>query len=341
MIRTGSMREFFHRQLSDEIARVFNPLAPFNTNCGVLTFSEVSQAWTVIFALSVVAECWIQARRRFEQAEDNARLVPVVNRDFLRAQIRQFLKVDDPRAECLVAQFSCRLEGSKEFDLYLKPLMELTNGMTVIPVSFVQLSRFERNIFTIAERAGAADLSPRGFNPREALASRFRDDGFGVKTNVPVVLDGQTITDADILIAKDRFLFVGQVKVVIDPDGAYEHWKVKQTLLNGADQLVKTVHAINSNFGLFLSEMDIRLSDAALQPFLLTNALGFTGTQINGFPVVDFKYLDWLLGGAMLSIARERNLRKIRPLQARSQLVLSLRYLLQAHITVPSSTDPS
>jgi hypothetical protein len=148
-------------------------------------------------------------------------------------------------------------------------------------------------LFTIAIREGRVDFSPKGLKPLQDLGGLLTEAGYQVVLNFPLRSSGGLITDVDIAAAKEGYLFVGQTKVLIHPDSAYDEWKVLENLKRAAQQLTKSIDHIQP------LRDHLGFSDGSLQvvPFLLTNVWHYTGSTVNGFKVVDFSYLSNILTG--------------------------------------------
>jgi hypothetical protein len=151
-------------------------------------------------------------------------------------------------------------------------------------------------LFTIAIREGRVDFSPKGLKPLQDLGGLLTEAGYQVVLNFPLRSSGGLITDVDIAAAKEGYLFVGQTKVLIHPDSAYDEWKVLENLKRAAQQLTKSIDHIQP------LRDHLGFSDGSLQvvPFLLTNVWHYTGSTVNGFKVVD-------LGGPTLPAAYAQN----------------------------------
>ncbi len=303
-------------KIREKINEIFDLGNKFKVNCGTLTFDEVLNTWIAIYALAVAGDCWNYELRKNSGLSDRSHLVPLLSAKFILQRIAKHNGSDDDRTNCLFDQFSCRLTSDRPFDLFLRPLLQLNSGKIALPLAFIKISRFDRNIFTIAERAKAADLSPRGFKPLARLAHSFRGAGFLAETNVPVFVKGKSVTDIDLVLLKGKFLFLAQVKVAIEPDGIYENWKLHQTLLHGAAQLYRTVESLETIKESLLQRILGRTTNLPdireVTPFLLTNSFSFTGTKIQKFPVVDFSYLEMLLRGGTIEFARGEQKRYVR-----------------------------
>ena len=117
-----------------------------------------------------------------------------------------------------------QVKGDKSpVDLFFKPLLISESGSEVILCSrFIETGRFERNIFSILVADGVQDQDEKGFRPIEELVKAFQGAGFIAAGDVRIYVNGKLVTDADVVAFKDGELFLGQAKVVIEPDTIYE-----------------------------------------------------------------------------------------------------------------------
>ena len=196
------------------------------------------------------------------------------------------------KGERLVSQFSLAPNRPNQ-DPFFRPLIELNSEQRLIAASFIETSRFSRNLFTIAIREGHINFSAKGLKPLKDLYREFENAGFNVVINCPIAVSGKTLTDIAIAATKDGFLFVGQTKVLIHPDTLYDDWKVLENLKRAAAQLKTTLQHVP----LRRDRFQLTEGEFLVVPFLLTNVWGLTGTTIEGFKVVDFSYLSNLLRG--------------------------------------------
>jgi hypothetical protein len=304
-------------KIKEKINEIFDLTSKFQVDCGTLSFEEVLNTWLVIYSIVLAGECWnYELRKDPGRLSDTSALVPLLNAEIIKEEIATRNGTDADRTNCLFAQFSCQLIAGRPFDLFLRPLLQLNSGKFALPIAFVKISRIERNIFTIAERVKAADLSPRGFRPLARVAQAFRSAGFLAETNVPVFVKGKNVTDIDLVLLKGEYLYLAQVKVAIEPDGVYENWKLHQTLLHGADQLGRTIESLDTIKESLLRRVvgkNVNLPNITdVIPFLLTNSWSFTGTKIQRFPVVDFSYLKMLLNGGTIEFVRGEQQRYVK-----------------------------
>jgi len=196
------------------------------------------------------------------------------------------------RAQGLVSQFVLD-PAKRNQDPFFRPLIKLNESDCLIACTFISTGRFARNLFTIAIREGRVDFSPKGLKPLKELARLFSHAGYTVALNFPVHDSCGLVTDIDIAAAKDGYLFVGQTKVLIHPDSAYDEWKVLENLKRAAQQLSESLNHLQS------LKIRLSLSDEVVNvvPFVLTNVWHYTGSAVGGFKVVDFSYLENLLTG--------------------------------------------
>src|SRR5205085_4858996 len=98
------------------------------------------------------------------------------------------------------------------------------------------------------------------------------------------------VTDVDIAFVGQHQLFIGQCKVILEPDSAYERWKGKKRLATAADQLdicMEEVSQIKQEFSKRSLGSKLR-DDLEVIPFILTNTLYYTGARIRNYTIIDF-----------------------------------------------------
>jgi hypothetical protein len=135
------------------------------------------------------------------------------------------------------------------------------------------------------------------------LEQCFKDAGFLALANFSVKVNHREITDIDLVAYKDGYLFLGQCKIVIEPDSMYDAWKAEQKLDFAATQLDACVAHLDDVRSELFNRLGLRgMKEAYVVPFILTNTRQFTERQFHGHPVVDVAYVRFLLGGARASI---------------------------------------
>jgi len=137
------------------------------------------------------------------------------------------------------------------------------------------------------------DQDAKGFRPIESLISYFESADFLAAGDVQITHNGEVVTDVDVIAYKEGKLFLGQAKVVIEPDTIYEVWKAEMRLEHAAEQLRKSisyqdelVKALTKKYPGALINVEEVFS------FILTNIRQVTEMTIDGFPVVDLPYVN-------------------------------------------------
>jgi hypothetical protein len=126
--------------------------------------------------------------------------------------------------------------------------------------------------------------------------------------NVKLRSEGRTITDVDLLVMRDEFLLVIQIKALIgygaDP---YEQWKGRNVVSAGARQANVAGHFLRDNAkwltGLFGASAASRISK--VQPLVVTNLNLFNGWLNDQVPVVSVSGLNDILAGAKVFYTRD------------------------------------
>lgn len=284
------VRQYYSMVLKRDVVNEIDLDLSLETRSGTFRVDDLLECWSLVAQLATCATVWF---RKFGKET-----VAVLKRSQLVSLFTTSLGCVGEQAERLVSQF-CLVPSESNQDPFFRPLIRLDAQDLLIATSFVETSRFSRNLFTISIREGNVDFSAKGLKPLKNLYQKFLDAGFMALLNFPVKLGNQQVTDVDIAAAKDGFLFVGQTKVLIRPDTQYDDWKVLDNLRKAASQLRKSlehVPTLRDRLGLVEGEF-------LVVPFLLTNIWDFTGATVGGFKVVDFNYLSMLLtGGEIWSV---------------------------------------
>ena len=261
-----------------------------------LTVTDITKCWAVLRSIATVATQW-QHKRSWEIVHREA--VASLRRSVIVSAIKEYLGCGSMKARALVRRF--QVKGDKSpVDLFFKPLLISESGSEVILCSrFIETGRFERNIFSILVADGVQDQDEKGFRPIEELVKAFQGAGFIAAGDVRIYVNGKLVTDADVVAFKDGELFLGQAKVVIEPDTIYEVWKAENRLKHAAAQL----RECETNQSRIVEELRKLNPGAAIEvvhatPFILTNTRQFTEMEIDGYPVVDLPYVEFILGGA-------------------------------------------
>jgi hypothetical protein len=243
---------------------------------------------------------------RRSRAEAFRTYAPIVKKDTLITLLSARLTISNQRADDLLRQFMIRDQNGGDWDLFYRPLVPLAGSDIGVASSFIGLSRFYRNVFSIAIRDTDTDLSARGFKPLSALREKFLSAGFRAGTNKAVCVGGREITDVDFFFLLDQVLFIAQVKVLLEPDSAYEKWKVMTKLTRASEQLQRTMDNLPGLVGDLLDELGVpheeRKHIGQPFPFILCNIEHTTGFRLKGFPVVHFGLLEMLVRGGRIGM---------------------------------------
>jgi hypothetical protein len=219
----------------------------------------------------------------------------IMERDELIGVMCRYLDVAPATAAALLLLVASPVRDDAMYDLFYRPVIVLADGRHVIAEAFVETARVERNIFAVAGRSGARELAVRGYRPLQALARSLRQEGFGAVLNVRLK---SPRPDIDLAICRDRYLFVGQAKVAIDPDTVHEYWSIKEKLTVAAGQLSDCIGDDAAMRKALVSAGLAGASEASeVVPFIVTNVWTYTGATLDGHPVVDISYIKMLLAG--------------------------------------------
>ena len=198
------------------------------------------------------------------------------------------------------------VSSTERVDLFLKPLLPVASGTLALATAYIETSRMNRNILTIAIREANLDQSRKGTIQVEEVCETFRSAKFAALSNYAVILEGVPKTDIDIAAYKDGILFLGQAKVVIHPDTAHEHRAVRNKLVSAARQMKRCLDHLDSYKADLLHRLGApSIRTRGIVAFVTTNVWDYTGVEVGGLPVVDFSYLSLLLTGGAISLVRE------------------------------------
>lgn len=273
--------------MRDEVEELIDLTFRLRTRAGVFRVEQLLDAWSFLYRIALCAHVW--------RAAYDKTTVPVLPASALCALMKQTLGIEDEATEMLLAQFSLT-PGERNQDPFFRPLIRLNARDLLVAGAFVETGRFSRNLFTIAIREGRVDFAAKGLKPLQSLAKEFSDAGYAVLINVPIRGPQGNVTDVDIAAAKDGYLFLGQTKVLINPDTPYDDWKVHENLSKAAQQLELSLH----NASYLASKLGLATGEYVVVPFLLTNVWDFTGATVCGFKVADFSYISMILRGGTI-----------------------------------------
>jgi hypothetical protein len=277
-------REEMERILRQDVGELIDLDFPIRTASGTFTADELLRFWALLFQIASCASVWRRICCR-----DGAPLLSIPKLASLAAVS---LGCGASRADSLISQFLFDA-GKRNQDPFFRPLIKLDDSRCLVACTFIETGRFARNLFTIAIREGRVDFSPKGLKPLQDLRELFADAGYRAILNFPVRDQEELAGDVDIAAARDGYLFLGQTKVLIHPDSAYDEWKVLENLKKAAQQLVRSMPHLK----LLADHLGVSLGTCRVVPFLLTNVWHYTGSTVDGFRVVDFSYLSNILTG--------------------------------------------
>ena len=277
-------RKEMTRILKHEVEELIDLDFSLRTPSGQFRADELLEFWALLFQVAECASVW---RTVCGQVG-----VPVLSRARLTSITTASMGCSPVRAQELLSQFILD-PAKRNQDPFFRPLIRLDDSACLVACTFIQTGRFARNLFTIAIREGRVDFSPKGLKPLKELSKLFSNAGYDVVLNFPIHDSHGPVTDIDIAAVKDGQLFVGQTKVLIHPDSAYDEWRVLENLKRAATQLSESL----KHLPCLRQRMNISTGDLEVVPFLLTNVWHYTGSTVDGFKVVDFSYLENLLTG--------------------------------------------
>ena len=278
------VRRAYIRILRRDVSELIDLDMIIRTHCGSFKVRELIECWSVLFQIGICAGIWCKLFQK-----SNAALIPNAQ---LISIVEKSLGCNAEQGRHLISQFTLDPKEPNG-DPFFRPLIKLNADQRLIAASIIETSRFSRNLFTIAIREGNVNFSAKGLKPLKELMEEFTTAGFKGRMNIPITRSGRTVTDVDIAAAKDGFLFVGQVKVLIIPDTHYDDWKVLENLKKAAAQLKLTME----HLPMIRDCLGLNSEEVVVVPFLLTNVWVLTGTNVEGFKIVDFSYLSGLLRG--------------------------------------------
>jgi hypothetical protein len=294
------------KRVRTKILELFDESVALRTPDGSFTIQELVQAWGFLISIAYCATGWTRSKIPRSPADELHTYAPALDKDLLIGLISRELKIPKVHAGELLGQFTIHGQGDDDWDLFYRPLVLLPGGDLGIASTFIEMSRFYRNLFSIAVKDSDVDLSARGFKPLSGLCEKFSRARIKTGTNKRLRTEGRDITDVDFFFVKDRILFIAQIKVLLEPDSVYDTWKVTNKLTRAAEQLLRTMHSPISVRNELLDELQIseqeRKRISHVFPFILCNIEHATGLKIKGFSVVHFGFLEMLLRGGRVGV---------------------------------------
>lgn len=307
----------FANDLKFEIDDYFEPETKVVTRSGRFTVDELTRTWAFLVTIATLGQLWNERQANVDAVEVTVSTsknksrpkavvrdvpVPELGKNWLARILSIELGFPRTKARSLIEQFTSRPELGR-IDLFYKPLLVLSDNTVIVPTPYIRGSRFERNLFTLVATETYLDQKKKGYLPVLALEQEFKDAGFKALSNFHVQVKHRELTDIDLVAYKDGILFLGQCKIVIEPDTAYDVWKAESKIDFAAQQLdVCISHLDKVRTTLFERLALKREIESRVEPFIVTNTRQFTERQFRGYPVVDSRYLRFVLGGARGSI---------------------------------------
>ena len=253
--------------MAAEVSDYFDLQQMVKTSNGEFSLSEMIRVWRCLVALALTAESWAETIPRALYMESP---VAQLGRPQLVQLIQECLASRADVSEPLINQYT--LANAPHQDLFYSPLVPLANGLIGLATKVILSSRMQRNIFRIAVRESELDQKEKGQRPLVALQKSFEHARFQAVLNYPAVLGNKVSTDIDIIALKDGVLFVGQSKIVIIPDTHYEVWLVWEKLVSAADQLRKSLDAIDADSSVIKHRLGMSEKPQRVVPFIITSA---------------------------------------------------------------------
>jgi len=307
----------FANDLEIEVSDFFELGAELTTESGVFKVGDLIRAWAFLFTIATLGQIWNEARAEVT-LEDTAQsqirktgrrsatirdvLVPELHRNWLIRILLREANLPRNQALGLVQQFTSR-PRSRRIDLFYKPLLALPSGVVLLPTPYILGSRFERNLFALIATETELDQKKKGYLPVLNLVQEFRDAGFQALANFRVQVAHRELTDIDLVAFKDGILFLGQCKILIEPDSLYDAWKAEGKLRFAAEQLNTCVAHLDKVRRTLFERLGVEDSrEHRIVMFILTNTRQFTERRFGGYPVIDLPYLRFVLAGARGSV---------------------------------------
>ena len=114
-------------------------------------------------------------------------------------------------------------------DLFMTPVLRLSNSLCLVSPSYVLSGRYMRNVVKLL-------ITRHGFNPQQSgphlvefVRKAFCGAQFQVSPARPLnvyAADGNLITDIDLAAFKDKHLFIAEVRTHLEPDSVAEKYNL-------------------------------------------------------------------------------------------------------------------
>jgi hypothetical protein len=211
-------------------------------------------------------------------------------------------------------------------DLFLKPIVRVSNTLTIIPTSYVLMSRYTRNIVKLL-------VTESTFNPQSAseyltfdLVKMFSGAGFSVsngKGHKIYDTSGKQITDIDLAALKDGILFIIESRTVSVPDSRSEEYWAKVKLMDAAENAIQGAEYAQEHLAEILKWMGVnqteRITD--IVPIVISNIRNFSGLQFGRTWITDDSSVGKLLTNPILSLRELDPVRKTERLKGQIKLI--------------------
>ena len=226
-------------------------------------------------------------------------------RDFpvLDKEVRLISQLD--QNETLQISDLLKFDGSiPNIDPICQPLLEANATEVIVPTSLVLGSNWERNLLKLLTRNPKTKDWYNGFSSskEEIAISRLlpliRARGIVARDRVNISLDGEIITDVDILAfdPRENFLLVVQHKWLIEPDTASELKACDEEFSRGIDQASKALNRLkDSAYARQLLPEIPALGYERLEALVISRGLEPSGFLNEAIPVVTERWFETAL----------------------------------------------
>lgn len=305
----------FVTDLELELADFLDTATSVTTKSGTFTVGELIRAWAFLVSIAMLGQRWNERRADVGESgaaatnrkeRETARIrdipVPELKRRWLVRILSREAGLSLKQSRSLMDQFISRPAVGR-IDLFYKPLLLLSDEVVLLPSPYIRGSRFERNLFALIATETDLDQKKKGYLPIARLQEGFKEAGFYALANFSVQIEHRELTDIDLVAFKDGILFLGQCKILIEPDTLYDGWKCERKLQFAGEQLNTCLGYLDKVRAALFERLGLRgQREERVVPFIITNTRQFTERSFCGHPVVDIPYLRFVLGGARGSI---------------------------------------
>jgi hypothetical protein len=196
-------------------------------------------------------------------------------------------------------------------DIISRPFVRLADG-TTYPLERIRVTWMDQLRQRLVESGGQVERFGRVWEQFAAYTLEqhgWAVVGKSIKLKKP---NKQVLTDIDVLAVRNGLVLAIQVKAFAQAaDTVYSHWKARAGIEKGVDQARLAASFLRDNPD-FLSQLlaSKKCSEtiATVQPFVLTNAVYFSGWKLGGIAIVGLSDLMSLLNGAKVRIQGHDNI---------------------------------